>query len=101
MGSNILNHKLNSLLLMQNCTFLLSDEVLDDDVSHAVSISITILVEAMNSAEGKLVAGNGPILAAQHLDKRRQCSRTSINTSKKRQREWENVPVVKASRQPC
>lgn len=62
--------KLNILLLKQKCTFLFSDEVLDNDISHAVSISIAILVEAVNCAEDKLVACNGPILAAQHLDKR-------------------------------
>lgn len=51
------------------CTFLLSDEVLDNDISHVVSIGIAILVEAVNCAKYDLVAGNGPILAAQHLDK--------------------------------
>lgn len=50
-------------------TFLLSDEVLDNDISHVVSIGVAILVEAVNCAEDNLVAGNGPILAAQHLDK--------------------------------
>lgn len=63
-------HKRNIALSKQKCTFLLSDEVLDNDISHAVSISIAILVEAMNCTEDKLVAGDGPILAAQHLDKR-------------------------------
>lgn len=51
-------------------TFLLCDEVLDNDIRHAVSVGIAILVEAVNRAENKLVAGDGPILAAQHLDKR-------------------------------
>lgn len=49
---------------------MFSDEVLDNDISHAVSISIAILVEAVNCAEDELVAGDGPILAAQHLYKR-------------------------------
>lgn len=62
--------KFNILLLKQKCTFLFSDEVLDNDISHAVSVSIAILVEAVNCTEDKLVAGDGPILAAQHLDKR-------------------------------
>lgn len=53
---------------MQTCTFLFRNEVLDNNISHAVSIGIAILVEAVNCAEDKLVAGNGPILAAQHLD---------------------------------
>lgn len=63
-------YKLNILLLMQKCTFLFSNEVLDNDISHAVSVCIAILVEAVNCAEDKLVAGDCPILAAQHLDKR-------------------------------
>lgn len=51
-------------------TFLFGDEVLDDDVCHAVSVGVAILVEAVNRAENKLVAGDGPILAAQHLVER-------------------------------
>lgn len=50
-------------------TFLLSDEVLDNDIRHVVSIGVAILVEAVNCTEDNLVAGNGTILAAQHLDK--------------------------------
>lgn len=57
-------------LQSKTLTFLLCDEVLDDDVRHAVSVGIAILVEAVNRAENKLVAGDGPILAAQHLDER-------------------------------
>lgn len=49
---------------------MLSDEVLDNDIGHTVSVSIAIFVEAMNRTEDKLVAGDGPILAAQHLEKR-------------------------------
>lgn len=66
-----------NLISEQKCTFFLSDEVLDNDVSHAVSISIAILVEAVNRTEDKLVAGDGPILAAQHLDRRQQSCSTS------------------------
>ena len=58
------------MLCKQKHTFLFSDEVLDNDISHVVSVSIAILVESVNCAEDKLVAGEGPILAAQHLDKR-------------------------------
>lgn len=68
--TQVIYYKPNITLLKQKCTFLFSDEVLDNDISHAVSISIAILVEAVNCAEDKLVAGDGPILAAQHLDKR-------------------------------
>lgn len=49
-------------------TFFFSDEVLDNDISHAVSISVAILVEAVNCIEDKLIAGDGPVLAAQHLE---------------------------------
>lgn len=62
---------------MKNFTFLLGDEVLHDDVRHAVSIGVTVFIEAMNCREVKLVAEDGPILAAAHLDKRQQCSSTS------------------------
>lgn len=62
--------ELNSLFLKQKCTFLFGNEVLHDDISHAVSVCIAILVEAVNCTEDKLVAGNGSILAAKHLDKR-------------------------------
>lgn len=51
-------------------TFLLCDEVLDNDVGHAVSVGVAVLVEAVNRAENQPVAGDGPILAAQHLDRR-------------------------------
>lgn len=57
-------------ILMQNNTFLFSDEMLNNDISHTVSISIAIFVKAVNCAKDKLIAGDGPILAAQHLDKR-------------------------------
>lgn len=51
-------------------TFLFGDEVLDNDIGHAVSVSIAVFVKAMNRAEDELEEGNGPILAAQHLDRR-------------------------------
>lgn len=66
----VLYHTLNFMSRTQKYTFLLSDEVLDNDISHAVSVSIAILVEAVNCTEDKLVAGDGPILTAQHLGKR-------------------------------
>lgn len=50
-SQQVIYYKLNTLLLEQKCTFLFSDEVLDNDISHAVSISIAILVEAMNCTE--------------------------------------------------
>lgn len=79
---------------------MLCDQMLDDDVSHAVPISIAILVEAVNCTESKLIASNGPILTAQHLDKKdNNVAVHLISTSKKRLREWENVPVVRGCTQ--
>lgn len=48
-------------------TFLLCDEVLHDDVCHAVPVGIPIFVEPMDCAEDELVEGDGAILAADHL----------------------------------
>lgn len=48
-------------------TFLVSDQVLHDDVSHAIPVRIPVLIEPMDSAENQLVEGNGAILAAHHL----------------------------------
>lgn len=99
-SQQVLCDELNILELKQKCTFLFSDEVLDNDISHAVPISVAILVEAVNCAEDKLVAGDGPILAGQHLKRRdNNVAVHPINTSKKRPNEWENVPVAKASTQ--
>lgn len=52
-------------------TFLLGDQVLHDDISHAIPVSIPVLVEPMDSTENKLVEGNGAILAAYHLQGKR------------------------------
>lgn len=68
--TQVIYSKSNLELLKHKFTFLFSDEVLDDDIRHAVPVSIAILVEAVNRTENKLVAGDGPILAAQHLGKR-------------------------------
>lgn len=43
------------------------DQVLHDDISHAIPVGIPVLVEPMDCAENKLVEGNGAILAAYHL----------------------------------
>ena len=61
----------NSLTLkdstQNNCTFLVSDEMLNDDIRHVVTEGISVLVETMDRAEDELVVGNGPILTAHHL----------------------------------
>lgn len=49
---------------------MLSDEVLDNHISHAVPVGIAILVKAMHSAEDQLVEGQGPILAPHCLGRR-------------------------------
>lgn len=45
-------------------TLLLSDEVLYDDVGHAVSVGIAVLIQAMNRAEDQLEEGDGAVLTA-------------------------------------
>lgn len=63
---------------LNESTFLFSDEVLDDDIGHAVSVGIAVLVQAVHRAEDELEEGYGPILAAQNLNRgeemRVQCS---------------------------
>lgn len=44
--------------------FLVSQQVLDNDVCHVFPEGITLSVQAMNSAEDELVVGNGPVLAS-------------------------------------
>ncbi len=45
-------------------TFLLSDEVLDDDVGHAVSVGVAVLIQAVDRAEDQLEEGDGAVLTA-------------------------------------
>lgn len=45
-------------------TFFFSDEVLDDNISHAGSVSIAIFIKAMNSAENQLIKGYCSVLAS-------------------------------------
>lgn len=48
-------------------TFLVSDKMLDNYVSHIVSVCIAIFVKSMDSTEDQLVVGNSAILAANSL----------------------------------
>lgn len=48
-------------------TFLLGDQVLHNDISHAIPVGVAVLVEPVDCAENQLVEGNGAILAAHHL----------------------------------
>jgi hypothetical protein len=51
-------------------TFLLGNQVLHNDISHAVPIGITVLVKPMDCVEDQLVEANGAILAAYCLQGR-------------------------------
>lgn len=53
-------------------TFLFSDEVLDNNISHAVSVSIAVFIKSMNSAENQLIKGYCSILAPYCLNTRRK-----------------------------
>jgi hypothetical protein len=44
---------------LSQSTFLFSDEVLEDDTGHAVSVGVTIFVQAMHRAEDELKEGYG------------------------------------------
>jgi len=46
---------------------LLCDQVLNDDISHIVSISISISVQPMDCAKDDLIVSNCPILTANGL----------------------------------
>lgn len=41
--------------------------MLHNDISHAVPIGITVLVEPVNRAEDELIEGNSAVLAAHYL----------------------------------
>ena len=46
---------------------MVSDEVLDDDVCHVVSVGVAVFVQAVHSAEHQLVVGQSSILTAHCL----------------------------------
>lgn len=48
-------------------TFLLSDEVLDNDISHAISVGVAVLIETVHCAENQLEEGYSAILTTHHL----------------------------------
>lgn len=52
-------------------TFLLSDKVLDDDISHAVSVGVAVLIETVHSAENQLEECYSAILTTHHLKNRK------------------------------
>lgn len=53
-------------------TLLLRDEVLDNNIGHAVPVGVAILIEAMDSAENQLVEGDCSILTPHCLNTRRE-----------------------------
>lgn len=48
-------------------TSLIGDQVLHNDIRHAIPVGVAVLVEPVHCAENQLVEGNGAILAAHHL----------------------------------
>eukprot|EP00916_Digyalum_oweni_P017943 GHVL01029802.1.p1 GENE.GHVL01029802.1~~GHVL01029802.1.p1 ORF type:complete len:141 (+),score=12.37 GHVL01029802.1:206-628(+) len=51
-----------------HCTFLVGDEVLDDDVGHVVPVGVAVFVQAVHRAEHQLVVRQGSILTPHHLE---------------------------------
>lgn len=84
-------------------TFLLGDQVLHNDIRHAIPVGIAVLVEPVHCAENQLVEGNGAILAAHHLWRAsvsvlsllRRTDRPHLPVRNKRQRfHWLNTTDV-------
>lgn len=71
-----LKAKANRMRLWPACkcgiTFLFRDEMLDNNVGHAVPVGVAIFIEAMDSAEYQLVEGDCSILTSYGLNTRRE-----------------------------
>lgn len=53
---------------MTSCfTFLVRDQMLDNDVSHVVSVGVPILVQTMDSTEDQLIVRDRPVLTPHRL----------------------------------
>lgn len=74
---------------LSQSTFLFSDEVLDNDVGHAVSVGVTVFVQAMHRAEVELKEGYGPSWKPNTYRRQREnnVALVPINTSMKIQRD--------------
>lgn len=53
-------------------TFLLCDEVLDNNIGHIVPVGVAVFIEAVDSAENQLVEGDCSILTPHCLNTRRE-----------------------------
>lgn len=53
---------------MTRCfTFLVRDQMLDNDVSHVVSVGVPVLVQTMDSTEDQLIVRDRPVLTPHRL----------------------------------
>ncbi len=59
---NLLDH-----ILAFDAYFLISDQVLYDNIGHVLSVCIAVAIQTMNSAEYKLIEGYRSILASNGL----------------------------------
>lgn len=48
-------------------TFLVRDQMLDNDVGHVVSVGVPILVQTVDSTEYQLIVRDRPVLASHRL----------------------------------
>ena len=60
----LVDSNLLHIVLALDADLLLSDEVLDDHISHLVTVGVAVSIEAMDSAEDELVSGQSPIITA-------------------------------------
>lgn len=65
-------------------TFLLGDEVLDYDISHAVSVGVAVLIEPVHCAEYQLEEGYSAILTTHHLQIRKAKKKNQGSYNKNR-----------------
>lgn len=53
---------------MTSCfTFLVRDQMLDNDVSHVVSVGVPVLVQTVNSTKDQLIVRDRPVLTPHRL----------------------------------
>ena len=50
-------------------TFVVGDEVLNNDISHVIPVRITVFEETVHRAEEQLVVRDRPVLATHRLNK--------------------------------
>lgn len=53
---------------MTRCfTFLVRDQMLDNDVGHVVSVGVPVLVQTVDSTEDQLIVRDRPVLTSHRL----------------------------------